>query len=416
MSGWKRALRVVPVVAIVALAGGLVARQKLAPKPVTTAPVVRGVAVQAIYATGSVEAEDRVVVKAKTSGSIAEIVVREGALVKRGDLLARIDNPFATLELERGKVDLAAASRQAKSAPAVAALVSQSEGLAAELEVARRNLARATELASTGALARTELDAAGARVRQLEAQLAANRSQQLAARIDLDANAARQAAVVATLGSRVADTEVRAPQDGVVLARNVEPGEVVSVNQPLFRVGDTSRLVLEVLVDEADVAKVRDGRDGGPASVAGVSLYAYPAQTFEATVFEVLPDANRERKAYLAKLRLTAPPPNLRAGMSAEVNVVVDKRPDALLVPAEAEQEGAVWIVESGRARRREVVVGLRDLLRFEAKSGLAEGDRVVTVGQKTLSEGARVEATERPLDALAPMPDASKPQGANLR
>jgi diaminohydroxyphosphoribosylaminopyrimidine deaminase/5-amino-6-(5-phosphoribosylamino)uracil reductase len=96
------------VVAIVALAGGLVARQKLAPKPVTTAPVVRGVAVQAIYATGSVEAEDRVVVKAKTSGSIAEIVVREGALVKRGDLLARIDNPFATLELERGKVDLAA--------------------------------------------------------------------------------------------------------------------------------------------------------------------------------------------------------------------------------------------------------------------------------------------------------------------
>src|SRR5207237_5220534 len=115
----------------------------------------------------------------------------------------------------------------------------------------------------------------------------ANEAQQRALRIDLSANTERQAATVQSLASRVADTEVRAPLDGVVLSKFVETGEVVGVNQPLFKVGDTRKLILEVSVDEADIGKVRDPKSGVPASSVAVSLYAFPREVFAGKVVAV---------------------------------------------------------------------------------------------------------------------------------
>lgn len=384
------------------------------PFPVTVTPVVRGTAVDAVYATGTVEAEDRVDVKAKSSGSVVEILVKEGAVVKKGDLLARIDNPVVAFELRRGQADLHAASAQAgPSAPQIAALRGQWAAVDADLAIAKKELERAESLAKSGALSDAEVDRARARVRQLEGTLSANEAQQRALRIDLTANAARQAANVQSLASRVTDTEVRAPLDGVVLGRRVELGEVVTVNQTLFRVGDTRRLVLEVTVDEADVGRVHDGRDGAPPSPAAVSLYAYAGQTFRGTVYEILPDANRERKAFVAKVRLDAPPPGLRSGMTAEVNVIAGERPGVLLAPTDAIADGALWVVRDGRARRQPVTAGLRDLLRVEIKTGVAEGDQVVVSQQDKLAEGKRVTPTVRPADKLTPIPDKSQPQAA---
>lgn len=404
---WRKLL-LVPVVAAI---GGAVARKRLEPKPVTAVPVTRGEAVEAVYATGTVEAADRVVVKAKTSGTIAEIFVKEGSAVKKGDLLARIDNPVATFDLKRGKVDLGAASQQASSAPQVASLAAQIKGFEADLDVAKRNRDRLEGLLKTGAIAEAEVDPARARVTQLEAQISSARSQQLALRIDLDANQKRQAAVVDSLAARLSDTEVRAPQDGVVLTKSIEVGEVVVVNQTLFKVGDVRSLVLEVMVDEADVARVSDGQGGQPASIAAVSLYAYPKRAFAGKVYEILPDANRERKAFLTKIRFDAPPPGLRSGMTGEVNVVCARKPGVLLAPSEAEEESQVWVARGGRATRQKVGVGVRDLLRFEVTEGLAEGDLVIVQGQAGLTEGARLGVTERPMRKDEPQPDPNQPK-----
>ena len=204
--------------------------------------------------------------------------------------------------------------------------------ISAELTVANQELTRVERLASSGALSASEVDRARARVAHICGTLAANEAQQKALRIDLlSANAERQAANVQSLASRLAETEVRAPIDGVVLARKVELGEVVMVNQPLLKIGDTRALLLEVSVDEADVARVRDGVEEKPASAAAVSLFAFPAQVFRGRVVEILPDANRDRKAFLVKVRLEAPPKGLRSGMSAEVNIIASERPGALL-------------------------------------------------------------------------------------
>ena len=411
MRNLKRIVFVGVVLAIV----GFVVSQRFKPKPVSAVSVVRGKAVEAVYATGTVETEDRVTVKAKQSGSIAEIFVREGRAVKKGDLLARIDNPGVTFDLKRGQADLSAANAQASRAPQIAALVAQSHALEAERDMAKKNLGRTTELLGSGAIPQAELDNARSRVDQIEAQIAAIRAQAEAVRIDLGSAAAQKAAVVDSLAARVSDTEVRAPADGVVLTKLCDVGEVVSPNQPLFKVGDTSRLILEVMVDEADVARVFDGTGKEPSSLTAISLYAYGQRSFRGKVFDVLPDANRDRKAFLVKLRFDEPPPGLRSGMSGEVNIVTREREGALLAPSQAEDAGSVWIVEGGRAHKKPVKIGIRDLLRLEVLDGLEEGVVVITEGQAALSEGARVSVTMKANDKLEPSPDASQPNKQSL-
>jgi len=316
--GWIRQNLGILVAGVVALSvAGVVVGKRLQPLPVVVTPVVRGKAVDAVYATGTVEAYDRVNVKAKTNGSILQILVKEGQPVKKGDLLARIDNPVVSFDLKRGQADLSAATAQAgDNAPQLAALRAQAGAVGADLATARADLVRTESLAQSGSVAQAELDRARSHVLQLEGQLAANEAQQRALRIDLTANAARQAAAVQSLATRVSDTEVRAPLDGVVLARSIELGEVVAVNQTLFKVGDTRDLILEVSVDEADVARVHDGvlADSVGGSPAAVSLYAFPKDVFRGKVFEIHPDANRDRKAFLVKVRLEKPPAGLAAG------------------------------------------------------------------------------------------------------
>lgn len=397
--------------------GGMLVSSKLKPIPVVATPIVRGSAVDAVYATGTVEAEDRVQIKVKAAGSLSEVFVKEGDRVKKGDLLARIDNPQLSFDLRRGKVDLnAAAAQGGTAAPQLEALKAQALAISADLGLARQDADRLDKLLASGAIGSAEADRARARVAQLQATLAANEAQQRALRIDLSANTARQAAQVKTLESRLLDAEVRAPMDGVVLGKQVELGEVVSVNQTLFKVGDTSRLILEVSVDEADVARVHDPSEGKPASRVAVSLYAFAKQVFPGKVLEILPDANRERKSFLVKVALDDPPPGLRSGMSGEVNILVGQKEGVLLAPSEAEAEGMVWLVEGSRARRAPVKIGIRDLLRLEVVEGPAEGSLVVVEGQDKLADGARVSVTRREPDRLAPVPEATGAQQTSVR
>lgn len=412
----RNASRIVLAVAALGIAAFIIV-SRLKPIPVVAMPIVRGGAVDAVYATGTVEADDRVQIKAKTSGSVTEIFVKEGDHVKKGDLIARIDSPQLAFELKRGKVDLNAASAQGgASAPQLEALKAQAAAISADLGMAQKDAARLEKLLESGAIGNAEVDRAKARVAQLSATLSANEAQQRALRIDLSANAARQAAQVKTLESRLADTEVRAPLDGVVLTKQVELGEVVMVNQALFKVGDTSRLVIEVSIDEADVARVKEPVAEAPGSTVAVSLYAFPKQVFPGKIVEILPDANRERKSFLAKVKLDEPPSGLRSGMSGEVNVIVGQKAGVILAPSEAEADGFVWVVDGGRAKKQAIKAGIRDLLRIEVTEGLAEGALVVVQGQDKLQDGARVTVTRKEPDRLQPVPEATGAAQTNIR
>ena len=114
-------------------------------------------------------------------------------------------------------------------------------------------------------------------------------------------------------------------------------------------------------------------------------------------VVTILPEPDRVRRAYTVKVKLDAPIPGLRVGMSAEANVIVQRKDLALLLPAEAVEGAQAWFVVDGRAVKRPVTLGIRDLTRVEVLAGAAERDlAIVDAGARHLTPGARVAVTER--------------------
>lgn len=402
----SRKLRVALLWLLPVLAAGIIVQSQLRAQPVTVTPVMRGKAIDAVYATGTVEAEGRVEVRAKTSGSVAQLLVREGDTVHEGDLLAVIDNPSATFDHKRGQGELSAArALGAKNSPRLASLSAQTSSLRVQLQAADRELARVRKLHASGSLPQAELERAEAHQEQLLRLLQSNVAERRALRISLSADVARQTSFLHSLEARVSDTQVRAPIDGVILARHIRRGEVLSINQPLFVVADTRALILELWVDEADIASVSQGGAGRAASQVAFSLLAFPNQVFAGQVFEILPEADRTKKAFLTKVRMGSPPRGVRSGMTAEVNIIVQAS-EGLLAPSASESNQTIWVAAEGRAVRRKVTIGIRDPLLIEVQSGLKAGELVVVEGQAGLSEGGRIEATVRAPDKYQPLPE----------
>lgn len=375
----KRRTLAVTVSSLLAVAGIAIAT----PKRVSVVSVTRGRAVNAVYATGTVEAEDRIGVKAKVPGSVIELLVREGDKVERGALLARVQNTTITHALERGKLELASASKQA--APKLSSLVAKATALRAELALARSEADRADSLVKGGGMSALDRDRLKSHATRLDAELRSNFADQELARIALTANTAQVAEDVKALTSQADDTEVRAPIAGVVLRRHVELSEVVMQNQVLFDVGNTAQLALRVAIDEGDVARVKIG------SHALVTMYAFRGETFRAKVTRIFPDADRATKSFPSWLHFEGTPPNLKSGMTVEANIVTDERDNALIVPSETLDSGSVWRVEGFRARKVTVDVGLRDLVRAEVKSGVRDGDQLLVARDATINDGSWV-------------------------
>lgn len=391
-------MRISLIVAPVLLAagGGALAWRLLGPVDVAAGRVLRGTAVEAVYASGSVEARDRVDVKARVGGPVGALYVREGDAVHKDQTLLRVDAPTLGFDVNRGRAELHAAQERFSRAPQLASLEAQAQSLRAQLQQARSDVSRIQRLVSSGATARLDLERAQTQVATLEAQVAANQATQQDVRIGLRAAAQQQRAGVAALQARANDAELRSPLDGVVLQRRIEVGEVVAVNQNLLRIGDLGHLWIEAQIDEADIGRVREGLR------AAVRLYAFEGRVVQGRVARVLPDADRERKSFEVDLELTEPVEGLRPGMTAEVNVILKERAGVLLVPREALRDGHVWVIGAGRLERREVQAGIRDLGRVEVLAGLREGELVALDDEDKLRPGLRV----RPLEPA--------PRGAN--
>lgn len=385
----KRLGYLVPVGLLVAVIAYVTAR----PARVSVSPATRGTAIEAVYATGTVEADPRVVVKAKVAGTISQLLVKEGDRVKAGQLLARIDNKTLAFDLQRTRADVRASTlRTSVSSPQVGALKAQRESISADVKLAEAELGRAESLVKKGAMAQDELDRRRERLNKLKADWSAADARVASTEIDLRAERERLGAMEGAIASQNADADVRAPQDGTVIRRRVELGEAVTQNAPLFTVGNTDHLLLEVKIDEGDVGRVRVGQE------VLVDLYAFADRKVTGKVVDLLPDADRDTKTFLGKVELVTPPAGMRSGMSAEVNIVTDKHDNAVLVPAGAVASGKAFVVADGRVHERQVRTGLKDTRSVEVLSGVQPSEKVVLVGPKTLKDGDRITEVEAPV------------------
>lgn len=198
-------------------------------------------------------------------------------------------------------------------------------------------------------------------------------------------------AQIAVQLEKINDYTIVAPMDGVVLRRDGEIGEIAEVGQILYRVGVPKPLQVVAEVNEEDIPRVATGQ------TALFRTDAFPDRQLQGKVSEITPMGDIAAKTFRVKIALPDDTP-LKPGMSVEANIVTREKPNALLIPADAVQGNAVFVLDGSHVRKREVAIGIRGTRVVEVLSGLADGERVASPAATDLTDGARVRvAAPRP-------------------
>lgn len=294
----------------------------------------RGPAVELVYATGFVEPQQPVAVAARLTAPVRAVLVAEGDRVRKGQALLALDD-----------TDLRGALAQAHAQSVGATLAER----------------RITTLFGEGWVTSADRDAAvanGAAARAAEAMAAAK------------------------LGQNI----VRAQIDGIVIKRDIEPGELAVPTRTLMLLGDPRRSRVTATVDERDIPRVHVGQR------VLVSSDAWPGRIIQAQVAELTPTGDPEQRAFRARI-LAVGSATLPLGISLEVNIVTRETKRALLVPDSAVVNNMVWIVVAGHAHRQPVRVGIEGQGKSEITAGLSDEAIVIDAPPPKLREGQRVTA-----------------------
>ncbi len=330
------------LLAVVALALGCIAAALWQFSPIALA-VVRptlGPAVEAVYATGTVEPSVMMPIAARSAARLAELLVDEGEEVRKGQLLGRLEDD-----------DLQETMRQ----------------LAAQERWAKTDYERNARLSKSGTIARAVVERARA-----------------------DWDAARAATLRAS--AQAGFMKLVAPTDGRVIRRDGEIGQLIAANQPVYWLSCRSLLRVAAEVDEEDISRVQSGQE------VLIRADAFPGQVFRGRVATITPKGDAIARSYRVRISLAAATP-LMIGMTAETNIVLRENKDALLLPASAVRDNKVWLVRDGHISAHRVTVGAKSADRIEITQGIAPTDTVVANPDATLREGQRV----RPLLAAIP-------------
>lgn len=305
---------------------------------VTTVAVGRQPVERTITAVGTLQPVAKVLVAAQEEGLVTAVHVREGDRVAAGKVVVELDDREVLAELAEAR---------------------------ANLEEAAAGWHRVESLHATGLASAQELDAAVARQRVG------------AARVD-------------ALETRLSFTRITAPVAGVVTAREVEVGDLASPRAPLLELASGHGLLLRVPVSELEVVRLKTG------DTAEVSVDALPDLHLRGTIQRIFPAADGVSRQVTVELLVAETPPDIRYGFLARAHLVLERIPEALLVPETALQRGTegqsyVWVVEDGAARMRDVEVGHRFQGRAVVADGLDEGELVVLEGVARLRDGIAV-------------------------
>jgi HlyD family secretion protein len=265
-----------------------------------------------VSATGTIQPITQVDVGSELSGVAREVLVNENAIVKVGDVLARLDTTRLNAQREKAKAQLAGA--QARIATAEASLKQ------AALALQRTQRLRANSLSTE-----QEAEQVDAELKRAEAARDAARAEQQAAQADL-----------ALVEADIAKSDIISPINGIILKRSLEPGQTVaaSLQAPvLFTIAqDISRVQLEANVDEADVGVVKSGQQ------ASFTVDAYRDRMFPAKIESMLyaPETIDGVVTYKTTLSADNTDLSLRPGMTATARIIVAENKDVLAVPNEA--------------------------------------------------------------------------------
>jgi HlyD family secretion protein len=195
---------------------------------------------------------------------------------------------------------------------------------------------------------------------------------------------------VAVTRAKLDATVIRAPADGVLIARSVEPGDVAQAGKELLMLAPTGEMQVVVNIDEKNLGKLAIGQK------ALVSADAFPGESFPAELFYVNPGIDPVRGAVEVKLRVPDPPAYLRQDMTVSVDIEIARRDGVLIAPADAVHDVPTahpWVlaVRGGRAVKQPVKLGMRGDAALELVSGVSAGESLVPTTNAVVTAGQRV-------------------------
>ena len=446
MKTWQKVLIIVGgIVLIGAIVGGTVAKSRKGTVVVQTAKIGRQDISSIVTASGEIKPKVFANVGANAFGKIVHIYVHEGDHVKKGQMLAQLENvqssadvAAAQASVEASQTDAVAAGAGIKTAQADLARAK------ADADRARLDWDRAQGMFNDALIAKADYDSrkaawetARAGLDQAQARVDQARAQQDSSMRHITQNRAnlRRAADV------LQKTTYSAPFDGMVTNLPVREGESVVIgiqNSPgstLMTVADMSVITAEVKVDETDVVNVKLGQ------LADVTIDAFPRKVFKGVVTQVGNNAvsrstgvatsqeniaSQEAKDFKVVVTLQSPPENLRPGLSTTAKITTASRSKALAMPIQAltvrkkadlvpesekgtakaaetaahddkshkDEIQGVFVIRAGKAEFAPVETGIAAVTDMEVTKGLQEGDEIITGSYKvlrTLRPGTRV-------------------------
>lgn len=306
--------------------------------PIEAAAATTGSIAAYYTGTASLEAEDEALVVARAGGVVEQVFVEEGAYVREGQPLAKLDDD--RLKLEAGRAQMS-------------------------LDQLERGFERNEELYAKQLISEEEYE-----------------------RVKSDYESQQAAVDLALLDLEY--TTIRAPFSGVVSERMIRPGNMVGMHEPAFRLTDFDPLLAIMHVPERELRTLRTGQ------TAELRFDALPGAVYAGTIARVSPVVDPTTGTFKVTIEVRDPDRALKPGMFGRVRIVYDTREGTLLIPKAAVQaeddEAAVYVVQDSMAQRRVVQVGYEDDAHVEVMSGLAEGEVVVTTGQSSLRDSTRVE------------------------
>ncbi|MCS6892335.1 MAG: efflux RND transporter periplasmic adaptor subunit [Rhodovarius sp.] len=312
-----------------------------APLPVAVAPVRIGTVVERAESVGTVRARESVNITAKVAGIITAIHFQEGQMVREGQVLVELDSASVRAEYDQAR---------------------------AAADDARLQLQRARALPAGQAVAQAQIDRLDAALRQAE-----GRVRQFQARLE--------------------ELRITAPFSGRVGLRTVSIGALIQPGTLITTLDDTSRVRVEFSVPEIFIARVRPGSQVTATSVA------YGARRFEGRVTVADTRIDPATRTLRLVSEFDNPDDALKPGMFLNVQIVLETREQALLVPEEAldpvGDRNFLYVVRQGRAARQEVQVGQRLAGEVEITRGIEPTDQVVVRGLQRLRPNAPVRVTE---------------------
>jgi len=318
------------------------AKEASAAIPVEVAHVETGSIAAYFTGTAILEAEGDASVVAKVGGVVKGILVEEGANVKAGQILAKLDDEKLAVQLAQAEANLRKL----------------------ENDFHRHEELFNKKLVSAEVYQRAKFE--------YESQKAAFDM----VKLEYDYSA------------------IRAPISGVVAERMIKVGNMVLPNTPTFRVTDFDPLLAVLHVPEREMGKLRAGQ---PASI---TVDAVPDAEFSGRIARISPVVDPTTGTIKVTVEVRDPSRQLKAGMFGRVNIVHDVHQNALLVPKGAvlaeDAESAIFVVQDSLAYRKLVKTGYVNGAHIEILEGLKAGEKIVTTGQGGLKDSSKVEVVSR--------------------